>query len=160
MKVYCPDNAVGSMLSDRSSIETTRQDMKRAYRFSVFILQFAILGLAAAFVIGVVSPPFAERVRNVFAPAGSPPAVRTEAHDEHPSVTQSAPDHAAAAFTPESEHPGDNMAVSYSSAVLRAAPAVVSITADKVISTRQVLVPTNPVLQRMFPGIAIGPPRK
>ena len=133
--------------------------MKRAYRFSVFILQFAILGLAAAFIISVVSPQFAERVRNVFAPAASQPA-RVDAHDEHASVTQSAPDHIAGSFTPESERAGDNIAVSYSSAVLRAAPAVVSITADKVISTRQVLMPANPVLQRMFPGIAIGPPMK
>ncbi len=134
--------------------------MKRAYRFSVFILQFAILGLAAAFLISVVSPPFAERVRNVFASEGSQPAIRVDPHDEHASVTQSAPDHATAPFAPESEHIGDNIAVSYSSAVLRAAPAVVSITADKVINTRQVLIPSNPVLQRMFPGIAIGPPMK
>jgi Do/DeqQ family serine protease len=130
--------------------------MKRAYRVGVFVLQFAILGLAAAFVISVISPPFAERVRNAFAPAGSQPV----AHEEHVSIAQSAPDHNAAPFTPESERTGDNIAVSYSSAVLRAAPAVVSITADKVISTRQVLMPTNPVLQRMFPGIAIGPPMK
>jgi len=134
--------------------------MKKAFRLSIFILQFAILGLAAAFVISVVSPPFAERVRNVFASAGSQPAATAEAHDEHTSVAQSAPDHVAGSFTPESERPSDNIAVSYSSAVSRAAPAVVSITADKVISTRQVLVPSNPILQRMFPGIAIGPPMK
>jgi serine protease DegQ len=147
-------------LPNPSAIEITSPDMKRAYRFSVFILQFAILGLAVAFLISVVSPPFAERVRNVFAPAGSLPATRVDTHDEHASVTQSAPDHATAPFAPESERIGDNIAVSYSSAVLRAAPAVVSITADKVISTRQVLMPSNPVLQRMFPGIAIGPPMK
>ena len=50
--------------------------------------------------------------------------------------------------------------MSYASAVARAAPAVVNIYANKVINTRQVLVPSNPVLQRLFPGIAIGPPHR
>ena len=61
---------------------------------------------------------------------------------------------------PDFERAADNITVSYASAVARAAPAVVSISADKVVSTRQVLVPSNPVLQRMFPGIAVGPPHQ
>ena len=56
---------------------------------------------------------------------------------------------------------GQHHGVLPASAVARCrAPAVVSISADKVVSTRQVLVPSNPVLQRMFPGIAVGPPHQ
>lgn len=135
--------------------------MKKAYRFSIFVLQFAILGLAVAFVISVFSPPFAARVRNTFAPATTGnPAPGTEPNDDHASVMQSAPDHDSPSSPLESERITDNVTVSYASAVARAAPAVVSISADKVINTRQVLVPSNPVLQRMFPGIAIGPTRQ
>jgi Do/DeqQ family serine protease len=172
MKVCLPsrglDSIVGLTLSGPSSIYLCSLRMKKVYRFSVFILQFAILGLAAAFVVSVVSPPFAERVRNTFAPTAASnqprsPGTETnaaETNEENASVTQSAPDHGAASSLLESDRPADNITVSYAGAVARAAPAVVSISADKVISTRQVLVPSNPVLQRMFPGIAIGPPLK
>jgi len=71
-----------------------------------------------------------------------------------PSVTQSAPDHHVT--SPENA-PEDLITASYSTAVSRAAPAVVNIYANKVVSTRQVLVPSNPVFQRMFPGIVLGP---
>ena len=137
--------------------------MKKVYRISIFILQFAILGLAAAFVVSVISPPLAERVRHVFAPAvapGTQSAPGTEPTGDRASVAQSAPDHASALSVLESERPADAITVSYAGAVARAAPAVVNIYANKVVSTRQVLVPSNPVLQRMFPGIAIGPPMK
>jgi len=125
--------------------------MKKLYRFGLFVLQFAVLGLAAAFVISVVSPPFAERVRGLFPGASmapdNPPAV---------SVAHSAPDHVAV----EPEHPGDGITVSYAAAVSRAAPAVVSITANKVVSTRQVLVPSNPAMRRLFGDIPFGPTQK
>ena len=133
--------------------------MKTWYRFGIFVAQFAVLGLAAAFVISVVSPPFAERVRNVFssAPAASTLASGASEGSATPvSVAHSAPDHAAG----EHDNPADGITVSYAAAVARAAPAVVSITANKVISTRQVLVPSNPVFQRMFPGIAFGQTQK
>jgi serine protease DegS/serine protease DegQ len=68
--------------------------MKKLYRFGLFVLKFTVLGLAAAFVISIVSPP------------------------------------------------------------------LVSITANKVISTRQVLVPSNPLMQRLFPSIAVGPTQR
>jgi len=135
--------------------------MKKIFRFGIFILQFIILGLATAFVISVISPPFTARVRNAFTPtttSSMPPA--TETTGDRASVAQSAPDHAAASSVLESVRPADAITVSYAGAVARAAPAVVNIYANKVISTRQVLVPSNPVLQRMFPGIAIGPPMK
>jgi len=129
--------------------------MNKLYRFVIFFLQFAILGLAAAFVISMVSPAFTDRVRNLLDPrpttgASNPPgAVAPVASAAHGSADRVAPEH---------EEPMEGqITVSYAAAVARAAPAVVSITANKVISTRQVLVPSNPVLQRMFPGIQIGP---
>ena len=125
--------------------------MKKLYRFGLFVLQFAVLGLAAAFVISVVSPGFAQRVRGTFGPAPSVPAPAPESALPT-SVTRSAPDHVAMT---EAEHPGDGITVSYAAAVARAAPAVVSITANKVISTRQRLVPSNPVMQRYFPGVEV-----
>jgi serine protease DegS/serine protease DegQ len=135
--------------------------MKQVFRFGIFVVEFAILGLAAAFVISVFAPSFAERVRNAFVPPQpTSQATGSGSAGEVTSVAHSAPEHASTSIMPEQERTTDNITVSYASAVARAAPAVVSITADKVISTRQVLVPTNPVLQRYFPGIAIGPPLK
>jgi serine peptidase DegS len=136
--------------------------MKKAYRSVLFVIQFAILGLAVAFVVSIVSPPFAERVRNAFALGSNPtqPMANTAGGVNAASVTTSAPDHANEISTSEQDHPGGNVTVSYAGAVARAAPAVVTIYANKVISTRQVLMPSNPVLQRMFPGIEVGPPRK
>ena len=136
--------------------------MKKFYRFSVFVARFAVLGLAAAFVISVVSPPFAERVRALFAapPAATMPTTTApgsvESGTAPAAATRSSPEHLSA----EREGLGDSITVSYAAAVARAAPAVVSITANKVISTRQVLVPSNPVLQRVFPNIEVGPIRQ
>jgi serine protease DegS/serine protease DegQ len=97
----------------------------------------------------VVSPRFVDRVRQA---VGTEQATPTP---PAPSVTQSAPDHH---LEPVSENARDDLiTASYSGAVSRAAPAVVSIAANKVVSTRQVLVPTNPVFQRMLPGIVLGP---
>ncbi|HSM99769.1 MAG TPA: trypsin-like peptidase domain-containing protein [Rudaea sp.] len=125
--------------------------MKTAYRFALFLGQFITLGLAAAFLVSVVSPHLVERVRARFAAPATTAAVATPA----PSVARSAPEHSAGETGPDR----NAITVSYAAAVARAAPAVVSIYANKVVSTGpQVLRPANPVLQRMFPGIIIGPP--
>jgi serine protease DegQ len=126
--------------------------MKTLYRFALFLGQFITLGLAAAFVVSVISPHLVERVRQRFAAPAAPTAIATPQ-----SVAHSAPEHADSAV--EATPDRNAITVSYAAAVARAAPAVVSITANKVVSTRQVLVPSNPVLQRMFPGIQIGPTR-
>jgi serine protease DegS/serine protease DegQ len=131
----------------------SRAMMKTFFRICVFVGQFITLGLAAAFLVSVVSPRLVERVRQIVSPATVEPSAAPVAP---PSITQSAPDHHPESL-PEAMHGEDQITTSYSAAVSRAAPAVVSITANKVISTRQVLVPSNPVLQRMFPGIAVGP---
>jgi Do/DeqQ family serine protease len=135
--------------------------MKSLYRFCVFVAQCVTLGLATAFVASIVSPTLVERVRHALGePSAAVPAgPLPRAAEEVPSVTQSAPGHLANA---EAEHAAgtENLTVSYATAVARAAPAVVNIYANKVVTTRQYLVPTNPVFQRMFPGIAIGVPQK
>ncbi|HZP66695.1 MAG TPA: trypsin-like peptidase domain-containing protein [Rudaea sp.] len=121
--------------------------MRKLYRFGVFVAEFAILGLATAFVISIAAPQFAQRIRAAFpAPAATVPAETERVPRERMPA-------------PEQEGPGDGLVVSYSKAVAHAAPAVVSIYANKVVSTR-LIVPANPVLQRMFPGIAIGPPMR
>ena len=125
--------------------------MKTAYRFALFLGQFITLGLAAAFLVSVVSPHLVERVRARFAAPAATATVATPT----PSVARSAPEHSAFETGPDR----NAITVSYAAAVARAAPAVVSIYANKVVSTGpQVLRPANPVLQRMFPGIIIGPP--
>jgi serine protease DegS/serine protease DegQ len=123
--------------------------MKNLYRIALFIGQFITLGLAAAFVVSVFSPDLVENMRRHFS-VSEVPSTGT------PSVAHSAPAHPNSAL-----ESSDAVTVSYATAVARAAPAVVSIYANKVVSTGpQVLMPTNPVLQRMFPGIIIGPPLK
>ncbi len=129
--------------------------MKTAYRFLLFLGQFITLGLAAAFIVSVISPHLVERVRQRFAAKPAAAAATTTAS----SVTRSAPDHSGATNATVPDR--NAVTVSYAAAVARAAPAVVSIYANKVVSTGpQVLRPANPVLQRMFPGIIIGPPLK
>ena len=128
--------------------------MRKLFRFGLFVFEFAVLGLAAAFVVSVVSPAFADRVRAVFAsPAAPIIAPPSTSVDNNPPST-----HGGA--MPEREVSG-GVTVSYAGAVARAAPAVVSITANKVVSPRpQFLVPTNPILQRRFPGIVIQSPKQ
>jgi serine protease DegS/serine protease DegQ len=127
--------------------------MKTVFRTLLFLAQCMTLGLAAAFVASVVSPSLVERVRHVFVPT------ETAAPEPRAAAESTAPAHPAPVAEPA--RGADLVTVSYASAVTRAAPAVVSIYANKIVSTRaQVLVPTNPLLQRLFPGIVIGPQKK
>ncbi len=121
--------------------------MRTVYRITLFVAQCITLGLAAAFIATIIAPSLVGRLRGTIAPTPV----------QSPAVTQSAPDHVAPA-APESEREGDAITVSYSSAVSRASPAVVNIYANKVVTRQPVLVPSNPALQRYFPGIAVGPP--
>ena len=131
--------------------------MRTFYRISIFVAQCITLGLAAAFIATIISPALVERLRHTFSPA-------TEQAAPVLPVTQSAPDHSAlehsSPIMPETEHDNDTMTVSYSSAVAHAAPSVVNIYTNKIVTQQQYLVPTNPALQRVFPGIAVGPPTK
>ena len=108
--------------------------MPRLARPLLFFLQFAVAGLAAAFVIGLLWPGLGARLREGlgFAPRLQPAPVAQTPHADLGAGP-----------------------VSYSDAVERAAPAVVNIYADKIVTERQVLVPTDP-LMRLF-GNDIGP---
>src|ERR1700733_11018764 len=126
--------------------------MRTFYRISIFVAQCITLGLAAAFIATIISPALVERLRHTFSPV-------VEQAAPTPPVTQSAPEHSTP-VVPESEHGNDTVTVTYSSAVAHAAPSVVNIYTNKTVNLQQYLVPTNPALQRVFPGIAVGPPTK
>jgi serine protease DegS/serine protease DegQ len=124
--------------------------MRTVYRISIFVAQCITLGLAAAFIATIVSPSLVGKLRQAIAPGAA----------QTPVVTQSAPERAPSAAN-TSERDDDAITVSYSKAVAKAAPAVVNIYANKVVTTQQVLVPTNPAYQRIFPGgIAVGAPTR
>lgn len=105
-------------------------------RILSFVLRFAILGLAIAFVLSLLAPGIVDRLRG-----------------ETSSVAQGAPGkipaHTASAHAEGS--------VSYADAVGRAAPAVVSIYANKITMVRRYRIVPDPLTQRLFSAIAAGP---
>jgi len=115
--------------------------MKPAFRTLAFVLQFATLGLAIAFIVTRLWPDAAARLRGDSTP---PPTATTTAPSSLPSVA--------------SGSGLGNGPVSYADAVARAAPAVVNIYANKVVAAQRRLVSVDPVTQRMFGGISVGPP--
>ncbi|HET9031673.1 MAG TPA: trypsin-like peptidase domain-containing protein [Dokdonella sp.] len=109
--------------------------MRRAtIRTLSFILRFSALGLALAFLVSLLAPSIVERLRG-----------------ERASIAvQSSP----RVSTPSSHSEGP---VSYADAVSRAAPAVVSIYANKMTTVRQYRIIPDPVTRRLFGAIAAGP---
>jgi serine peptidase DegS len=101
--------------------------MKHAAGTLLFIARFAVLGLAMAFVVGLFWPGSGERLRERFG-LTTPPA-------QH--VSQG--------------HVG-NGPVSYADAVAAAAPSVVNIYANKIVTEQAVRMYDNPVLQQLFGG--------
>lgn len=115
--------------------------MKPAFRTLAFVLQFATLGLAIAFIVTRLWPDAAARLRGE---STTPPTIATAAPPSPPPVATGS---------------GlGNGPVSYADAVARAAPAVVNIYANKVVAAQRRLVSVDPVTQRMFGGISVGPP--
>lgn len=105
-----------------------------------FLLHCIVLGLALAFVVGLLIPDAGPRLR---ARLGlEPPAAPTEQNT------------ASSTAMPQPGHGP----VSYAEAVQRAAPSVVSIYVNKLITERAILVP-NPTVQR-FSGLTLGLPRQ
>jgi serine protease DegS/serine protease DegQ len=100
-----------------------------------FIARFVILGLALAFVIGLFWPGSGDRLRARF---GLPQAQQTMAA---PPVASSGP-------------------ASYADAVAKAAPSVVNIYANKMVTARALQMYDDPVLQRLFGGLPTGPAYK
>ena len=101
--------------------------MKHAAGTLLFIARFAVLGLAMAFVVGLFWPGSGERLRERFG-LTAPPAT---------SASQ--------------RHAGGGP-VSYADAVAVAAPSVVNIYANKIVTEQAVRMYDNPVLQQLFGG--------
>ena len=112
--------------------------MKNAAGALAFIVRFVILGLALAFVVGLFWPGSGDRLRQRFGLAHAPEP------------------HAAQAGAPSL----GNGPVSYADAVAQAAPAVVNIYANKMVTARAVQMYDDPVLQRLFGGLPTGPAYK
>ncbi|KZC22086.1 peptidase S1 [Rhodanobacter thiooxydans] len=103
--------------------------MKHAAGTLLFIARFAILGLAMAFVVGLFWPGSGEHLRERFGLRPTTPS--------------------AAPATPA--QPGHGP-VSYADAVAAAAPSVVNIYANRIVTEQAVRMYDNPVLQQLFGG--------
>ena len=103
--------------------------MKHTVGTFAFIARFVILGLALAFVIGLFWPGSGERLRERFGLATSPPPASAPAARR------------------------DTGPVSYADAVAAAAPSVVNIYANKIVSEPALRMYSNPVLQQLFGGM-------
>ncbi|MHB1273915.1 MAG: S1C family serine protease [Rhodanobacter sp.] len=103
--------------------------MKHTVGTFAFIARFVILGLALAFVIGLFWPGSGERLRERFGLATSPPPASAPAARR------------------------DTGPVSYADAVAAAAPSVVNIYANKIITEQALRMYSNPVLQQLFGGM-------
>ncbi len=101
--------------------------MKHAAGTLLYLARFAILGLALAFVISLFWPGTGERLRAQF---GLTPVASSPASSGHA--------HAAPA--------------SYADAVATAAPSVVNIYANKIVTEQALRMYDNPVLQQLFGG--------
>ena len=104
--------------------------MLRKLRPLLFVLQFVVVGLAAAFLIGQLWPGLGTQLRDVLGSG------QTAAR-----AGQAAPGIA----------PGP---ASYADAVTRAAPAVVNIYADRTVTERPLAVFPDPILQRLWGSLA------
>ncbi len=112
--------------------------MKHAAGTLAFIARFVILGLAIAFLISLAWPGVGSHLRARFGLAGTG------------DTTSSSP-------MPTGRRNGP---VSYADAVSRAAPSVVNIYANKMVTEQAVQMYTDPVLQRLFGGRPAGPAYK
>lgn len=113
--------------------------MPRRTSLPRFLLRYTILGLVSALVIIVLVPDAGSRLRALI---GLNDTIR--------------------APTPAAELQNNNGVgngpVSYADAVQRAAPSVVSVYVNKLVTERPILIP-NPTVQR-FSGITLGLPRQ
>ena len=110
--------------------------MKAFLRSLQFFAQFVTIGLAAAFVLSLLAPQSVERLRAALHPEAAAPA-----KEQNPAPVR----------------PPNPVVSSYSLAVRRAAPAVVSIYANK-IETRieqGAIVPKDPQLREMIGSIPV-----
>ncbi|MEO9078447.1 MAG: trypsin-like peptidase domain-containing protein [Rhodanobacter sp.] len=104
--------------------------MKHAAGTLLFIARFVVLGLALAFIVSLLWPGSGARLRSRF---GLTPV----------STAQTAPAQTAA---------GDTGPVSYADAVAAAAPSVVNIYANKIVTEQALRMYDDPLLQQLFGG--------
>ncbi|MDA3914511.1 trypsin-like peptidase domain-containing protein [Oleiagrimonas sp.] len=116
--------------------------MKQAVRTMTFIAQFVVIGLAMAFVIALIWPQ-----------TGSALRTRLGMAPKHVAVTQN--DKTSAAIT--ADNPPANARSSYADAVQRAAPSVVNIYANRVVSEQPMQRFNDPLMQQMLGDVPIGP---
>lgn len=112
--------------------------MKHAAGTLAFIARFVVIGLAAAFVISLAWPGVGNHLRQRF------------------GLGQAPVDASSQSTTPERSSGPQ----SYADAVGRAAPSVVNIYANKMVTEQAVQMYTDPVLQRLFGGRPAGPAYK
>ncbi|MGE5668352.1 MAG: S1C family serine protease [Betaproteobacteria bacterium] len=137
--------------------------MKNALNALVFFAKFAVLGLALAFVVSEVAPNLTARIRGrAIAPdstrappaaTASAPTTATEPEDASADEREPAP----TLRSRERRQTTENLTASFADAVARAAPGVVSISANKIVAGRRVLVPSDPLLRRFVAPIDAGP---
>ncbi|WP_426271048.1 S1C family serine protease [Dyella kyungheensis] len=113
--------------------------MKHAAGTLAFIARFVVLGLAAAFVISLAWPDVGHRLRERF---GVAPTANTDSVSSASAPTRT------------------SGPISYADAVAKAAPSVVNIYANKMVTEQAVQMYTDPVLQRLFGGRPAGPAYK
>ena len=116
--------------------------MKHAAGIVAFIARFVVLGLALAFVTSLIWPRVGDNLRARFGLQHAPAETSSVAS---PTLTQSASPTASAPF-------------SYADAVAKAAPSVVNIYANKVVTETAVRMFTDPLMQQLFGGTVAGPP--
>ncbi len=101
-------------------------------RLVPFVVRYAVIGLAIAFVLSVFAPWLAERIRHGFASEATPALASREA-------------------------PRSIADLSFAAAVNRASPAVVNIYANKVTPYRQTSFAVDALTRRLLGTIAVGP---
>jgi serine protease DegQ len=112
--------------------------MKHAAGIVAFIARFVVLGLALAFVISLIWPRVGNNLRARFGFEHAPAAVSSSVAPATAPVV--------------------NAPASYADAVSKAAPSVVNIYANKVVTEQAVRMFTDPLMQQLFGGTPAGPP--
>jgi serine protease DegQ len=136
--------------------------MKNSLNALEFFGKFAVLGLAIAFVLSELAPNWTARIRGQAAGAGKTEAPVATTPPE-PEATAEVPEAGTSdrkpGRTPRSgvREQSESLYASFADAVARAAPGVVSISANKIVAGRRVLVPSDPLLRRFVAPIDAGP---
>lgn len=113
--------------------------MKHAAGTLVFVARFVVLGLAVAFLVSLFWPGSGDRLRRHFGLAGGARPAASAPAAPRPAVVPAAGP------------------VSYADAVARAAPSVVNIYANKLVTEQAVQMYSSPLMQRLL--VPSGPAR-